>query len=168
MRKTNHRLAFILSLLMTLQTLVAFAENNPDDKQKNLIPMRLTATIGGFLGNTYRVEMLNGVMTYTAFGPGRQNLKKTTVTPTALQWKEFREALDRLQVWKWQSHYLNPYVMDGTQWALDIAYADHALKSEGSNNYPDANGQPNGKPQPTQTFSDYLKAIQKLIGDRFE
>ncbi|HEY8835624.1 MAG TPA: hypothetical protein VIM09_08570, partial [Chthoniobacterales bacterium] len=56
--------------------------------------------------------------------------------------------------------------VDGTQWMLDIVYADHSLTAHGDNNYPDATGKPNGSPEPTEAFNRYLAAIKKLIGGK--
>ncbi len=47
-----------------------------------------------------------------------------------------------------------------------LAFADHAIKTHGDNNYPGATGQPNGKPEPTKTFNRYLDAIKKLLGGK--
>jgi len=55
---------------------------------------------------------------------------------------------------------------DGTQWSLDIAFAEHASKTHGDNSYPDATGKPNGKPETTKPFNRYLDAIKKLTGEK--
>jgi len=60
-------------------------------------------------------------------------------------------------------------VVDGTQWSLDIAYADHKLHTHGDNDYPKDTGEPNRDPQPTKVFNRYLAAVQKLLGgDSFQ
>jgi hypothetical protein len=56
--------------------------------------------------------------------------------------------------------------MDGTQWSLEVAFADHTLKTHGDNNYPEASGKPNGKPERTKAFERYLDAVRKLIGGK--
>ena len=93
------------------------------------IPKHFSASIGGFMGTSYQLELHGDTLTYTTFGGGHSNPKRATVTPTAAQWRDFREALDALKVWQWRANYPTNGTVDGTQWALDIAYADHALKT---------------------------------------
>lgn len=126
-------------------------------------PTRFTARIGGFLGASYSVELHDGVLLYTSSNSGQRNQKKEKVTPTAAEWREFRQTLEDLKVWRWRADYPSQGVLDGTQWMLDIAYADRSLTTHGSNNYPDTAGAPNGKPETTEAFNRYLAAIRKLI-----
>ena len=130
------------------------------------MPERFTAYIGGFLGASYGIELRAGTLTYTSSDRGRQNTRHVRVKPTAAEWREFRQTLDDLKVWQWRPDYPRHGTVDGTQWSLDIAYADHAVKCRGDNSYPEANGTPNGKPESTPTFDRYLAAITKLIGGR--
>jgi hypothetical protein len=130
------------------------------------IPKHFSASIGGFLGSSYQLELHGDTLTYTASGRGHRDSQRTTITPTPAQWREFREALDALKIWQWRADYPTNGTVDGTQWVLDIAYADHALKTHGSNCYPDSTGKPNGAPEPTKAFNLYLAAIRKLTGGR--
>lgn len=130
------------------------------------IPKHFSASIGGFLGSSYQLELHGDTLTYTASGRGHRDPQRATVTPTPAQWREFREALDTLKVWQWRADYPTNGTVDGTQWALDIAYSDHALKTHGSNSYPDSTGKPNGAPEPTKAFNLYLAAIRKLTGGK--
>ena len=129
-------------------------------------PATFKASIGGFFGSTYRVELQDGTLRYTKTQPGGQKPKTETVTPTPEQWRAFREALDEVKVWKWKKDYINSSVADGTQWALEITYADHTLKTRGSNSYPDDAGEPSAKPDPTKAFARYLQAVEKLLGGK--
>ena len=130
------------------------------------VPKRFTARIGGFLGASYSVELRDGALLYTSSESGQRNQKHATLTPTAAQWRDFRQALDDLKVWQWRADYPRQGTVDGTQWMLDIAYADHALTAHGDNNYPDPTGKPTGSPDSTETFHRYLAAIRKLIGGK--
>lgn len=47
-----------------------------------------------------------------------------------------------------------------------IAFEDQAIKTHGSNNYPDHDGKSNGKPEPTASFIRFLDAIKKLTGGK--
>jgi hypothetical protein len=130
------------------------------------IPEHFSASIGGFLGSSYQVELRGDTLTYTASGRGHRDSQRATVTPTPAQWREFREALDALKIWQWRADYPTNGTVDGTQWALDIAYLDRTLKTHGNNCYADSTGKPSGKPEPTKTFNLYLAAIKKLTGGK--
>jgi hypothetical protein len=130
------------------------------------VPERFSAYIGGFMGASYGIELRAGTLTYTSSDRGRRNTRHARITPTAEEWREFQQALDDVKVWQWRADYPSQGTVDGTQWSLDIAYADHTVKCRGNNSYPDANGKPNGRPDPTPTFDRYLAAIKKLIGGR--
>jgi len=130
------------------------------------IPKRFDASIGGFMGSSYQLELHGDTLTYTAFGVGHRNPERATVVPSAAQWRDFKEALDVLKVWKWREDYPTQGTVDGTQWTLDIAYADCALKTHGNNSYPDSTGKPKGKAEPAKAFNLYLAAIKKLTGGK--
>jgi hypothetical protein len=134
-----------------------------------MVPEKFGAFIGGFLGSTYLVELRDGALHYTEkkVRNGRfQVTESATVTPTVQQWEEFRKNIDELNLWQWRADYPSQGIVDGTQWSLEIAYADHVLKTNGSNNYPDASGNPSGNSNVTKTFGRYLAAIKRLIGGR--
>ncbi len=133
------------------------------------MPEKFSAVIGGFLGSTYAVELRHGALHYTekrGTSVGYGVISSATVTPTRQQWQEFRKSIDQLNIWQWRADYPSRGVEDGTQWSLEIAYADHALKTHGDNSYPDARGRPYSNPDSTKTFDRYLAAIKELIGGR--
>jgi hypothetical protein len=156
MNITMVKLSFV-ALFAIAATLIHAAEPSP-------IPKRLSAYVGGFMGASYSVELRDGALVYTMSGLGHSSPKHKTVIPTAAQWRGFRQTLDEMNLWRWRKEYPNHSVADGTQWSLDIAYADHALHSHGDNNYPDDTGKPNRDPEPTKAFTRYLAAVEKLLG----
>ena len=129
-------------------------------------PRRLSAVIGGFLGKTYRVELEGEKLIYTVLNPGNRVAARETITPKPAQWTEFWRTLDEIGVWRWHSEYLNPAVLDGTQWSLDLAEAGHAVKAHGSNTYPEADARPSRDATPTKTFNHYLAALRTLLDNR--
>lgn len=149
---------------MTLLLLFAAPVIGADEQSE--VPKRFTARIGGFLGSSYNVELHDGALLYTSSERGQRNQKHATLTPTAAQWREFRQTLDDLKVWRWRADYPRQGTVDGTQWMLEIAYTDRSLTAHGDNNYPDTSGKPNGRPEPTEAFNRYLAAIKKLIGGK--
>ena len=145
-------------MLFLLTTVTLMSAEKPSS-----MPKRLSAYIGGFMGG-YQVELRNGSLTCTTFGGGTSKPKRATVTPTAMQWREFRQTLDDLNVWQWRADYPNDRTIDGWQWTLNVGYADRTIKTRGDNNYPDSVGKPNGEPEPTKAFDRYLEAVRKLTG----
>lgn len=149
----------VILLLLALSTALSAPE-------PSAIPQHFRASLGGFMGESYQVQLQDGALIYTVFARGRSSEKRTTINPTPEQWREFRQALDKLKVWHWRDSYPTNGVMDGTQWSLDIAFGDQSIKTQGSNNYPERDGKPNGAPEFTESFKQYLDAIKKLTGGK--
>src|SRR5438270_2018095 len=87
-----------LALFAVIATSGSAAELSP-------IPTRFSAHIGGFLNVSYGVELRDGTITYTKSSGGGSKQEHRTISPTAAQWREFRETLDELKVWQWQAEY---------------------------------------------------------------
>lgn len=149
---------FCLVLLLAIRVTHISAAEAPQ------IPNKFSAYIGGFMGASYSVELHDGALSYTIYEKGHMNPKQKTITPTESQWREFRQTLDDLRIWNWHTDYPTNVVVDGTQWSLDIAYADRALHAHGDNNYPDDTGKPNGDTKSSKAFDRYSGAVQKLLG----
>lgn len=152
------RLILQLGLFLFLGTLL---QANAEEVK----PREFSAYIGGSLESAYRVELKDGVITYTML-LGNRVTSQTRITPTDEQWRSFRKTLDELKVWGWQKEYAGYGVLDGTGWSLHLLYSDHLLDSKGDNNYPDAHGKPNKEPKPTKTFQLFCAAIQQLLGGK--
>jgi hypothetical protein len=129
--------------------------------EANAIPQRFHARIGGFKGSC-EVQLQDGRLQYALSGRGHKSHRE--VQPTPEQWRAFRRELDAIGVWRWRAQYVNPRVCDGTQWSLDVAYSDRAVKSQGSNDYPQATSDPLSVPAGSEMFTRYLKAVQRLLG----
>lgn len=134
----------------------------------SVLPERFSASIGGYMGSSYSVELRDSVLTYITADLHYSNPAHTVIQPTDAQWREFRQTIDTLNVWRWLNDYPNPGVCDGARWSFDVAYSDRAITTGGDNNYPTASGKPNGRPDPTKTFNRFLHAIEQLIGREFE
>ena len=128
----------------------------------NVVPKHFKASIETFKRPSYTVELRDSVLVYSIMVRGTNTEIK--ITPTFEQWQEFRHTLDNLKVWQWQTRYYNPNYRDGTGWRLDIGYADHSIRVGGGNSYPDTAGKPSD--QPTVVFTNYLAAVQKLLGGK--
>ncbi len=158
------KIVAVLSGSLTLLLLgpsVGVAAPNP-----SAVPQRFSVFIGGFMGESFQLQLKDGALIYTVLSRAQSSEKRSLIRPTLEQWREFRQTLDRLRVWKWRPDYPNAGVMDGTQWSLEIAFEDRAIQTRGSNNYPACGGQPADQLEPTGCFKEYLDAIKKLIGDK--
>lgn len=161
MKSPSSRAFFGLALAALIPIAVIFAA------EPFSAPKRFRAHIGGFGGGDFVVELHGNVLTYTARSRERgKPARAETVAPTAAQWRDFRTALDELRIWDWKGQYPSQGAVDGTQWSIEIAYPDQSLAAQGSNNFPDAAGQPHGQPVPTKTFQRYLAAVKNLLGGR--
>lgn len=130
--------------------------------QAGELPQELDVQIGGFLGPSYRVQLKDGQVHCTTIRAGR-TVSETVHTPPPAAWQALRAGLDDLAVWQWQKSYFNPNVLDGTQWRIRIAYPDRLLASEGSNSYPDSNGQSNDAPEKSASFTRF-RALFSALG----
>ena len=117
-------------------------------------PTELSARVGGFFGSTYAITIERDEL-WCSEMRGSQPFKKHLAHPSREQWSRFRAMLDALNAGSWQKSYLNPGVMDGTQWSVRIRYPDLVIDSAGSNSYPNAKGRPNGSPEETSTFQRF-------------
>lgn len=129
-------------------------------------PEVFEAFIGGMMGPSFSVKWDGRHLAYTKFGPGGAKSPPERIVVPADRWPEFRAVLDGLDVWKWKAEYENPGVVDGTGWSLRITWDGRRMESGGTNNYPDARGRPNDRPEPTPTFRRFLAAVEHLAGGR--
>jgi hypothetical protein len=138
------------------------------------LPERLHVSIGGHFGTSFSVCLDGGLLTYRRSEmvqsfPETWDSRSVEVQPTEERWQAFRAALDRLGVWNWQDHYLDPEVCDGTGWSAEIAYADKSIVSGGSNCFPDRTGAPISitKAKKGDTFGRFCGAVSALVGREF-
>ena len=89
------------------------------------------------------------------------------IQPTERQWQNFRATLDRLEVWDWQRRYEpEDVICDGTSWSVEIVYDDRALRTAGSNDFPEDPGATPETPNPHKRFDRFLRAISRLTDGR--
>ena len=131
-------------------------------------PDEFYASIGGYMGNSYRVELEDDLLIYTQMGRKDEEQEVVELEPSDEQWSEFLATLDDIDVWAWQQRYKNPGICDGTSWSFRIAVDDRRLETSGSNNYPglshtEAFKRDEKSHAPFQAFTE---ALRKLIGGR--
>jgi hypothetical protein len=140
-----------------------------------LAPERLSISIGGHFGTSFSVCFEGGLLTYQRSKPVQNFPPKwdswsEQIQPSDERWQAFRAALDLLSVWSWQQRYTDPEVCDGTGWSVEIAYADKAVVSGGSNCFPGQNGRPISIVDRSKddTFDKFCRAVSELVGSEFQ
>ena len=123
-------------------------------------PTKMSLGIGGFLGASYRVELLEGTSTVQyLYNPQTfTNLKGTKEEKIEIpleRWTAFRKSLDAAGVWGWKTQYVHKGVADGTVWDLTIEWGDHKIKSKGDNAFPRQ-----------KDFVVFKTAVSELLGGR--
>jgi hypothetical protein len=141
-------------------------------------PLKLLASIGGYPGPAYTVELTADGLDYiyvpsiSSIGPG-STVPRERLHPTEDQWAWFRRRLDEINVWCWLERYENPGICDGTGWSFSIEYPDRKIESSGDNNYPAEDGGPiyqaDGRAgrEELKHFDRLLKAIRELTTRNF-
>ena len=131
----------------------ATKEPPPTANTANLVPKKLAFSIVDISGPPYSIKLDNeGYVVYSAKQPGQKSKPPLHRAPTPEQWQEFHHQLDRNKVWQWKPEYGNKSFIEGTQWSLDIEYADRSVHSSGHRDFPDSG------------FDGFLQAIGKLLG----
>ncbi|MGZ4974157.1 MAG: hypothetical protein ACXWDN_15455 [Limisphaerales bacterium] len=142
-------LAILVLLWAGLQALAA------DDK-----PTKMSLGIGGFLGSSYRVELLEGTSkvnylhnphTFTTL----KGTKKEKIEIPPERWAAFRKRLNAAGVWGWNKEYVRTGIADGTVWNVAIEWGDEKITSKGANAYPKL-----------KDFSAFKAAVSELLGGR--
>lgn len=147
---------FLSALLALFPGVLLFGETDST-------PSKFSLGLGGFLGASYRVELLpeeSAIMylynphTFTN-SPGT---KKTKIKIPAERWDEFRKALDIAKVWEWKKEYVKRGIADGTVWDIQIVWGKNSIKSHGDNAFP-----------PDEQWNSFRQAVVKLLdGKKFE
>jgi hypothetical protein len=124
-----------------------------DDHANGTAPRTFKASVGGYMGPSYRLEF-GGLALRYASSPHRYEFDQDellTISPSA--WARFATKLDTLNVWSWSSSYADETVLDGTSWAVVIHWGERRLESSGSNAYP-------------QSWDGFCDAVMELLEGR--
>ncbi len=85
------------------------------------------------------------------------------IEPSEDAWREFRAALDRLDVWSWRPQYEpGESIGGGSSWSFALAWGGAGVESGGWNAYPG----PGGDAEPSAVFIGWCRAVRALIGGR--
>lgn len=121
-------------------------------------PARMTLVVGGFIGPSDSYVWDGSTLVHVrAENSGDANPDIVQGTPPAEAWTAFRQELDALDAWSWESTYFNVDVQDGTQWTLQLEWDGRTIESSGSNAFPGSEG-----PEYGEQFERFLAAVDAL------
>jgi hypothetical protein len=117
---------------------------------------RIEASIGGYFGSSYNVEVdfLNGKVTWRG-GEGLYTESVYVKQADTESMNTFINSIRNCRILKWENNYNNPHILDGTQWSLNIELDDRIIEKSGSNAYPNE-------------WEKFCKIVQKLTGKPFD
>lgn len=115
-------------------------------------PPRVSAAIGGYMGESYEIEGDNSSVLYRRFERGYQLSEERQVVLARHAWSQFLHELEAFGVWSWEARYEDPGVVDGTSWSLSLIGRGKRIVSNGTNAYPAG-------------FDGFCEAVSRLVGD---
>ncbi|MBP3951936.1 hypothetical protein [Bacillus suaedae] len=115
----------------------------------------LNAYVGGFFGASYNVDLdlISGSAAWSHWENGEEvaseckALKETTV-------KKLIEELKIINFLNWKREYIEPGVLDGTSWSVELIREGRNLKRSGANKFP-------------EEWDDFCKLVRRMTGKRF-
>lgn len=117
------------------------------------VPVFFKTWIGGFVGPSYEVELIDGDLRYRVFERGYEMHKNEIITPGERDWRRFLAQADAVSIWEWVPVYQGDPAPDGTTWFVHLVDGRRHVLSKGLNLYP-------------PLFTDYLRAVRALTGGR--
>jgi hypothetical protein len=122
-------------------------------------PARFSASLEGFMGPSYKVEMAtDGSVIYLHNPKGftsAKGVKRTVVKVRPQEWVTFCKSLEEAGCFAWKKDYIRADVLDGTSWTLDFSWAGRNIASRGRNAYPNK-----------KQFDAFTAATVKLLGGK--
>ena len=123
------------------------------------MPREFAASISGFEGDSYKVELLDasGLVHYVAShyaDDGWRVVSDEKLLVSRADWDTFWLALQKDKIDGWKAFYIDEGTKDGIHWGVKIHWDSLKLDSSGSNAFPD-------------TFSDFETAVACLVGKKF-
>jgi len=130
-------------------------------------PDILEVSIGGLFGPAFQAQLQKDTILYTSRKPDNSTPRTVTLPIPNARWVIFKNKIDALNIWKWPKFCENVDVLDGTQWKVEIHYANQSIESSGSNSFPMAAGICNHSPNASEDFNKFLHAMRELTGKDF-
>lgn len=133
---------------------------------KRPLPRKLEAHIGGVLGWSFSASLTDQGVEYVEYAENYVPMAAKILSPTTAQWQALRKTMDQVELWRWNTEYINPYVKDGTSWEFVCAWDDQSIRTGGSNAFPsdpDACLTTHNQSESVR-FDSLLRAFSNLLG----
>ncbi|WP_301109781.1 hypothetical protein [Sporosarcina sp.] len=93
------------------------------------------AEVGGYMIHSYRAEidLAGREVLWEKTGYMEEKFIRTIEDREA---KHFISQLKLIDFLNWKSSYIEPYILDGTQWSIEVIREGRTIKKYGSNAYP--------------------------------
>jgi len=114
--------------------------------------VKLAISIGGYFGPNYSLGLNGRELAYTKISEECPDGVVETVHPSNEQWRRFWKFMEECHE-EWDEEYVDPEVMDGTSWSVEIETDEISIQSSGSNAYPD-------------NFDEFLEEVTALMDGR--
>jgi hypothetical protein len=138
----NARATTLFVLMMTCAFLMHGCSSSAHQKNyhNNGKPIQNVSAdfrVGGFFGTTYVVKIKDNVLSYRTYKQGvTSEWQKQTLSAEDIE--KLESKFIELDVVNWDKQYINPNIMDGTNWFIQYSSKRIKIKSRGKNKYPDS------------------------------
>ncbi|WGG45407.1 hypothetical protein [Rossellomorea sp. DA94] len=114
---------------------------------------RLKASVGGFFGSSYTIDIqLDDLqLLWEVTGDVEERKEKSLRRKTADNLKAELRMLDLLN---WKAKYVEPGVLDGTHWRVEIQLGDRKVVKQGDNRFP-------------KEWTEFCRVMRRVSGRRF-
>ena len=90
---------------------------------------------GGFRGPSIQIEYKKNNFEISFMNQG-SIITHFIKSPSKIKWDNFFLFLDNIKIWEWKKEYVDPNILDGTQWEIEVSNSSKKIKSCGSNKFP--------------------------------
>lgn len=114
----------------------------------------IKATVGGFFDGRYHVELdfITRKLLWSHDGSGEEKMVKKTIRRVTVN--RVIDELKRMKLIDWKAKYIEPLVLDGTEWRIELIKDGRDIIKYGHNQYP-------------KEWPEFCKIMQKVSGKHF-
>lgn len=110
----------------------------------------LAADIGSFSTGMYKIELNFSTRELSWRHFGEEKVKIIQMR----KMDNFKENLKNLELLNWKRKYVEPDILDGTQWSVEIIRKGRNINKYGSNKFP-------------ENWEEFCKEMSKISGEKF-
>ncbi|RDI42197.1 hypothetical protein DFR59_10536 [Falsibacillus pallidus] len=114
----------------------------------------IKATIGGFFDGHYIVEinLISRQVVWSFYGRGEDETIQKSIGPDTA--KKLIEDLKMINLLNWKAKYIEPGILDGTNWSVEISRDGRKISKHGNIKFPDE-------------WDAFCKIIRGITGKKF-